>query len=134
MAILEYRYHHIRQILGRFRLYFCLHVQVSPDNDQIETLLQSPITVIDLSLQYSALGIYLVDGMGEKHAWLYGCKFPFEFAVDCLFKACLYFEERRSVPRDLVRVRERVLRERSSYLPMSPHAILWLEGGLNRVS
>ena len=130
--VLEFRYHHIRQILGRFRLVGCFMNQ-DWSVDDIHSLVESPVEVVTLSLRYDLVDKQFGNGGIMKHSWLYGCKFPLEFAVECVFGACLYFEKRGVVPRDLAEVRKRVLNEKSEYLSISSEAIRWLESGLNRL-
>jgi len=125
--IMEFRYHHICQLLGRFRLFIYFSSQYS-SIDNILALAQSPINVVTLSLQYGSSD----NGSDEtKYTWLYGCKFPFEYAVECVFKACLYFVDRHVPAVGLTELRQRVLTEQSSYLPISSEARRWLEAGFN---
>jgi len=130
--ILEFRYRHICQLLSRFRLFMCFRNQDSSVGD-ISTLVQPAVDVVALSLQYGATENESRNHAAIKHSWLYGCKFPFEYGVECVFKACLYFEERGFVPVGLTDLRKRILSEQSRYLPISSQALRWLESGSNKV-
>jgi len=129
---MEFRYHHIRQILGRFRIHGYFKRQVSSVDD-INSVLRSSFEVVTSSLQYGSMDNYFGNGKKINPAWLYACKFPFEFAVDSILGACLYFEKQGMALRDLAELRERILTEQSSYLPLSLEAIRWLKAGFETV-
>lgn len=130
--ILEFRYHHISQLLARFRLFVCFRNQDSSVGD-IPTLVQSAVNVVTLSLQYGATENESRTGGAIKYSWLYGCKFPFEYGVECVFKACLFFHEQGFPHVGLTELRKRILCEQSRYLPITSQALRWLESGSNKV-
>lgn len=130
--VMEFRYHHIRQILGRYRLHGCFKRHDSSIND-INSLIQSSLEVVNSSLRYGSIDNLFGSGENVNHAWLYACKFPFEHAVDGIFGTCLYFEKQGIARVDLAGLRKRILTEQSSYLPLSSAAIRWLEAGFSTV-
>lgn len=143
VQFLEFRYHHLLNILSAYPLRVRLNCP-NPCFDDVEPYLQSAIKVVTWSLNYSAAAlrsIQLNQGHGNANkselpvsfSWLCACKFHFEFAVDCILGVCSYFEKRGFAPEYLKGIRTRILHQQSIYTPISHNGLCWLESGLSDV-